>query len=234
MRSALPGIPSRTGCPPAVATHLVATERAREAAAVIGSSESISWRCRWGIVELPLCPTRPSRSPVATDCPASTATLPGTKWTKRGEYALAAQHDVVAEDARQAGRRERDRVDERVGDLADRVEPGSLLDAVDGPDDLAVERRMDRCAPRVALPRSSADEQAAPLTGRMGVEAGPIVDPDEVEGEALAEHVGPVARDPVGRAVDRDPVLAAQREVDHDRVGELGGRTPARGRRCGL
>jgi len=63
----------------------------------------------------------------------------------------------------------------------------------------------------------------------MRVEAGAIVDPDEVEGEALAEHVGPVARDPVGRAVDRDPVLAAQREVDHDRVGELCRERRARG-----
>ena len=150
------------------------------------------------------------------------------------EHAVAAQEHVVAEDARQSGWPERDRVVDGMGELADRVQPPAFGHPVDGPDDLASHRRVDRSAPGVAVARPPPDEQAAPSTGRMRLEPGPIVDAEEVVRVPLAEHVDPVARDAIRRAGDRDPVLAAQREVDHDGVRELGGRTPARGRRCGL
>jgi hypothetical protein len=44
----------------------------------------------------------------------------------------------------------------------------------------------------------------------------PVVDPKEVEGIALTEHVGAVARDAVGRRGDGDPAFAAKWELDDD------------------
>ncbi len=52
------------------------------------------------------------------------------------------------------------------------------------------------------------------------MEALAIVDPDEVEGVPLPEHVRPVARDLVCRGRRSSP-LPAEREVDDDRVVEL-------------
>jgi hypothetical protein len=49
------------------------------------------------------------------------------------------------------------------------------------------------------------------------------VDLDEVERETLAEHVRPVARDPVGRRVDGHPPLAAERELDDQSIGSKAG-----------
>ena len=165
-------------------------------------------------------PTRPSRSPARTAFPASPPRSPGRS-ARRPRTPVAAQDDVVAEDARQPRRRERDRVDQTHGRSrapggASHARPSRRPPRTTSP----VHRRVDRRTPRVALPRPPADEQAAPATGRMGVEPGPLVDAEEVVRVPLAEHVDAVTRDAIGGAGDRDPALATQREVDHDGAGE--------------
>src|SRR5215216_4096041 len=48
--------------------------------AVRTSGPSASWKCRWGAVELPVLPSRPSTWPVVTVSPAWTWMLPGCRW----------------------------------------------------------------------------------------------------------------------------------------------------------
>ena len=55
----------------------------------------------------------------------------------------------------------------------------------------------------------------------MVVELAPRVDHEQVIREALAEHVGAVARDTVAGRVDGDPPFAPQWEVDDDGPVEL-------------
>lgn len=50
--------------------------------ATSASGASISWKCRCGAVELPVCPTLPSTSPTRTIRPTSTATVPVVRWAK--------------------------------------------------------------------------------------------------------------------------------------------------------
>ena len=71
-------------------------------------------------------------------------------------------------------------------------------------------------APCVAFLRGDADEQRRQPTGGVPVQALATVDPDEVEGVPLTEHVGPMAGDAVGRRVDRHPAFVTQREGDDD------------------
>jgi hypothetical protein len=42
----------------------------------------MSWKCRWGAVELPVCPTRPIRSPTRTSWPVASDTVPGARCAK--------------------------------------------------------------------------------------------------------------------------------------------------------
>jgi hypothetical protein len=134
-----------------------------------------------------------------------------------GREDVASAHDhVVAEHRRQTGRRERQGVPEHEDELAQRMYPVPLGDAIDRPHDLAVEGSMDRLAPGVAFLRGDAHEQRRQPTGGVPVQALATVDPDEVEGVPLTEHVGPMAGDAVGRRVDRHPAFVTQREGDDD------------------
>ena len=188
--------------------------------AVIGSAESISWKCRCGDVELPVWPTRPRYVADAHLLSVGHRDRARRHVHERGVHVARAEDDVVAEDRRQLLGRERHGVLHLVRQLAGRVDPFPLGHAVDGAHDLGVERRVDGRAPGVGLSRAATEELAAERARRVEVHALPPVDLEEVVRVALPEHVGAVTRHPVGRRRDRHPVLPAQRELDDDGVLE--------------
>ncbi len=185
-----------------------------------GSAESISWKCRCGAVEFPVWPTRPITSPARTCCPLVTTTRREVR--VNGVYPCGSHDHVVPgkPGGIQASPREHQRVLHRKPGLPHDVEPLALGHAVHGPDDHAVERRMDRLPPAVAVPRPPPDQ--VPPQGPPGVhmEPGSVVGADQVVRVPLSEQVGPVAGDPVrGRPLDRP--LAPEGKPDHDRGVEL-------------
>ncbi len=124
---------------------------------------------------------------------------------------------VVAEHHWQLRFPERHRVADHPEHLSHRVDPRGLGNAVPHSHDLGVERRVDRRIPRVALARRRADHVQAQRAGRARTQLRAVVHPEEVERVALAEQVGAMARHSVTGRVVRDPVVAAQWEVDDHR-----------------
>jgi hypothetical protein len=100
------------------------------------------------------------------------------------------------------------------------MQPLALGHAVHGLDDHAVQGRMDRLAPAVAVPCPPPNQQ--PAHGHRGVhmEAATVVDADQIVGVPLSEQVGAVAGDPVRRA-PLDRPLASKRKLNDGRIIEL-------------
>jgi hypothetical protein len=105
------------------------------------------------------------------------------------------------------------------------VKPLALRHAIHRLDGLATECRADRFPPSVAIPRPPADQ--IPPQGPPGVQMKPaaVVGPDQIVREPLAQRIGSVARDPVGRRPLHQP-LTTERKIHHHRVVELTHRWP--------
>ena len=131
------------------------------------------------------------------------------------------QDHVVAEDGRDPVGTEGHAVPHHARDLAERVDPSPLADAVGGRDHLGVERRVDLRVPRVALIGAPAHGGGGEGRGGVHVHARAVVDLDEVERVALPEDVDPVTRDAGSRCRDGHPPVPAQGEFHHHRVIEL-------------
>ena len=146
---------------------------------------------------------------------------------REGSEQLAPSHDdVVAEHRCQPCRREDERVLQHEDKLEQRMDTASLPDPVDGADDLTIERCVDPRAPAVALLGRDAQEQQARPAGGMPMQPSAVIDTEEVEGEALAQHVGAMARDAVRGRVDRDPSVPAERGRDHHGACRLADHVP--------
>jgi hypothetical protein len=116
--------------------------------------------------------------------------------------------------------REDHRVLHREPGLPHGVEPLALGHAVHGLDDHAVEGRMDRLPPAVAVTRPPPDQDPAQGPRGVQMEPGAVVGADQVVGVPLSEQVGAVAGDPVRRG-PLDRPLASKGKLDRDRVIEL-------------
>jgi len=107
------------------------------------------------------------------------------------------------------------RLSEHVGQEGQlRAAAGMVGLAVVHGDDHAVGRCEDRAAEGEEALGRLAGQRGAPVAARGRPSA--LVDRHEIDGEALAHQVGPVARHPPGRAVLRQPAaVEGQRERNH-------------------
>ena len=170
------------GHPGIAAQHLVGDERARDACRHQGVG---------GVHELEV-KMRARRVAGVPDLADDLAeldilTLPHRHGTRRqvhegDEQVVPSHDDVVAEDRGQSFGREREGVLHREGQLAQRMDPTSFLDAIDGTDDPAIKGRVDGRSPGIALASRYAEHQRPQPAGAMPMQPRPGVDPKEVEG----------------------------------------------------
>ena len=182
----------------------------------------MSWKCRCGAVELPVCPTRPSTSPLRTLSPERTATEPGVRWANPAHN----RRSAGSRDCRAPGELLRRRSEGR-GPV--RRTRRSLLERIDR---RAPKRPPPRRRPRRRAAHGSAHPAVAGFVGtpvssirnvHLGSSASPSgVEPDQVERIPLTQDVRSVARDAIRGRTHRAP-FAAQRELDRACVRERDG-----------
>ena len=120
---------------------------------------------------------------------------------------VAIPHDhVIAEERRQSSRAECHGVLERNEQLAQRMDPASLGDAIGGAHDLTVERCVDLGSPGVALAGPYADEEATEDSRGVVAETGPSrVNLEQIVSEPLAVPWLGMRSPGVLTAIDRSP-----------------------------
>jgi hypothetical protein len=103
------------------------------------------------------------------------------------------------------------------------MNPSSFGDAVGGGHDLAVERCVDVSAPGVAVACPDPEDEPAKEPSGVVSQAASLIHLEQVEREALPQHVGAVAWYAVAGCIDRYPAFTAQRKVHDDGSIELTG-----------
>ena len=216
------GMPRSTRCHwPSRSTRYAAKAQGMPCARS-GSAESISWKCRWGAVELPAVADPPQHLAGAD------LLAPGDGHAARHQVGVQrvgpgglGDHVVTGKPRRiQPPPCEPHRGLHRRPGLPRHMQPLALGHAVHHLDDHAVQGRMDGLSPAVVVPCPPPDRQPAQGPRGVQVEPGTVVGADQVVGVPLPEHIGAVARDPVRRG-PLDRPLASKGELDDHRVIEL-------------